>query len=81
MPVHKNDLDDSPILRVITCTSQDAPSIAVEFADGSRDIIEGDLIIAFINKYTDAKKRGIARTIGFHLEEKLRDEFEFLTIK
>ncbi len=81
MPVYKNDLEDSPLLRVITCVSKDAPSMAVEFNDGSHEIIEGTLIMSFIDKYTDAKKRGITRTIGFHLEEKLRDDFVFLLKK
>lgn len=82
MPVYKNDLEDSPLVRVITCPSKDAPSMAVEFADGSHEIIDDQLILSFIDKYTNAKKHGvIKRTIGFHLEEKLRDEFEFLVKK
>ena len=82
MPLYKNDLEDSPISKIVTCPSEDAPSIAVEYTNGSHEIIDDQFIISFIDKYTDAKKHGaIKRTIGFHLEEKLRDEFEFLLKK
>ena len=78
MPVYTNDLEDSPIAKVISCPTKDAASLAIEYTDGTSEMLEGEIIMQFIDKFTDAQKRGIKRTIGFHLEEKLRDEFYFL---
>ena len=78
MPVHKNDLPESDIKIIITCPSELSPEMIVRFKDGNEQIIEGGLVKLFIDKYTDAKNRGIVRTIGYGLEEKLRYDFRFL---
>ena len=77
MPIYKNDLQSS-IKTVITCPSKHAPSMVVRFFDGSDQIVEGELVALFINKYTNPNQRGIARTIGHELEWQLKHDFDFL---
>ncbi len=75
MPIHKNDLPDSIIKAIITCPSDTAPSMIVQFVDGSDRMIDSDLIKHFIEKHSDSKNRGLPRTIGKNLESKLKVDF------
>ena len=78
MPIYVNDMNNSSIKTVITCPSEYWPSMVVRFFDGSDQIIEGEFVQFFIKKYTNSNNRGITRTIGYELEEKLRNDFMFL---
>lgn len=78
MPIYKNDLAGSIIKTVITSSNKYAPSIIVRFTDDSEQVFDGNMVPFFINKYTDYNNRGIPRTIGYELEEKLRNDFSFL---
>lgn len=80
MPIYKNDLQNSIIKAVITCPSQHAPSMIVQFSDDSEQILEGSMVALFIKKYTDSANRGITRTIGHELEKLLKRDFDFLFI-
>ncbi len=78
MPIYQNDFKNKIIKRVVTCTSIHAPSMVVQYFDGSEKIFEGNMVPLFIKKYTNSNNKNDSRIIGYELEEQLRHDFNFL---